>query len=133
VENVEEYQVPDDQNVSPGLKSLTLTCLLNKGVDSMEKRFQVARMVQEVAYQQGWNDQKLSLITEEIYRKVQTHFAQSNAWLEGHYPGWQAVVDRFQPKPLSHFDISMMTPEELLAVSQHVLAQLLNDNVPQGW
>jgi hypothetical protein len=132
VAEVEEYQVPEDQNVSPGLKSLMLTCLFNNGVDSMQKRFHVARLVQEVAYQQGWNDEKLNLISEEIYRMVQAHFAESNAWMEIHYPGWQAVVDRFQPKPLSHFDLSAMTSEEMLTVSQHVLAQLLNDNVPQG-
>ncbi len=133
VENVEGYQVPDDQNVSPGLKSLTLICLLNKSVDSMEKRSQVARLVQEFANQQGWNDAKLNLISEEIYRKVHAHFVESNAWMERHYPGWQAVVEKFQPKPLSHFDLSIMTSEEMLAVSQHVLARLFNDNVTQGW
>jgi hypothetical protein len=133
MENTEEYQVPDDQNVSPGLKSLTLTCLMNKGVDSMEKRSQVARLVREFANQQGWNDVKLNLVSEDIYRKVHDHYSESNAWMESHYPGWQALVGRFQPKPLSQFDLSMMTSEEILAVSQHVLARLLNDNVPQGW
>ena len=133
VANVEQYQVPDDQNVSPGLKSLTLICLLNQGMDSMQKRSQVARLVREFANQQGWNDAKLNLISDDIYHKVHVHFAESNAWMEGHYHGWQAVVDSFQPKPLSYFDLSAMTFEEMLAISQYVLARLVNDNVPQDW
>lgn len=133
LESVDAYQVPEDQNVSPGLKSLMLTCLLNQGIDTMEKRSQVARLVQEVAYQHGWNDQKLNLVSEDIYRKVHAHFAESNAWMESHYPGWLVVVGRFQPKAISHFDLSAMTAEEMLEVSQHVLAGMQNGNVPQGW
>ncbi|MBZ0294051.1 MAG: hypothetical protein K8L99_15930 [Anaerolineae bacterium] len=125
-----------ESNVTPGIKTLeTIRYLATKMKDSLSSdmgdhnRFYAVfiNTLRETANGIGWNDQKLSLITPEIYQQVMTLFAEGNREVARTYLDREELfLEPFQEKPITAFDINDLTAEEAIEVIGPAFAEILH-------
>ncbi|MCD4754003.1 MAG: hypothetical protein K8R40_13115 [Anaerolineaceae bacterium] len=133
VPDVERYTIPENQNISPGLKCLELIRILGSKVETMEQRSKLSRVIQQYIDENGCNECKLNLIDRSIYDRVHSHFDKANQWVgDRFFDGESLFRDSFNEKPLSTFDKSDMTEVEWEALSMSVVGNLLNKCIEQS-
>lgn len=127
VPDVERYTIPENQNISPGLKCLELIRILGSKVETMEQRCRLSRVIQYYIDENGCSEGKLNLIDRDIHDRVHAHFDKANQWVgDRFFDGESLFQNNFKEKPLSMFDKSEMTEVEWEALSVSVVGNLLN-------
>lgn len=107
------YEVPEDQNVSPGHKTLEMIRYLTKDIVSLKGRVNVIRFVKHIANENHWDTVELNLIDAALCRRVQSRFAAANQFLSDQYcPGKLFFKEGFVEKPLNSFDLSSIPASE---------------------
>ncbi|MCD6476478.1 MAG: hypothetical protein J7K85_09515 [Anaerolineaceae bacterium] len=128
VPDVERYTIPENQNISPGLKCLELIRILGSKVETMEQRYRLSRVVQYYIDEIGCSEGKLNLIDRDIHDRVHAHFDKANQWVGDHFfDGESLFRDSFNEKPLSIFDKNGMIGEDWERLSVSVVGSLLNN------
>lgn len=133
VPDVEQYTVPENQNISPGLKCLDLIRILGSKVETMEQRSKLSRVVLRYYFENDCKEGKLNLIDREIYDRVHSHFDKTNHWVgDRFFDGEVLFCDSFKEKPLSTFDKNAMIGEDWERFSASVIGHLLNKYIEQS-
>ena len=135
VPDVEQYTIPENQNVSPGLKCLELIRILGSKVETMEQRSRLSREVRRFFYENDCNEGKLNLIDRDIHDRVHAHFEKANQWVgDRFFDGESLFQNSFKEKPLSTFDKKAMIGEDWESLSVSVVGNLLNRYIehPKG-
>ena len=121
----------DQRNVTASLKTLeTIRYILAKlkyeiGEDDRFRALFTARL-REKAEELGWNDQKMNLITPEIYQRIMCHFTESNQKIARLYLNRDELfLEDFVEKPITTFDINDLTADEAMAFVGPAFAETL--------
>jgi len=127
VDGVEQYVVPSDQNIAPGLMTLECSRYLSRDIHSPNQRMKVCRLVQEWMNEQNIIDGKFNLIGAELYERIQNHFAVSNQWVARYYLNEDTLFPVKVPGKVSHF-----TVDELATVQRDQLTEFVQRSLNEG-
>lgn len=130
VPDAEQYPIPSNQNVSPGLKTLELVRSMGQDIESIEKRRLITRFIHHLGNEKQWNDGKLNLIDEKLHHCIQERFIKANQFLNEHFGNGQPFfAPTFKEKPLSTFDKVNMPGEEWEEIARSIATYFINENL----
>ena len=128
VPNPGKYVVPENQNVSPGYKTLEMIRFLTKGIVSLKGRANVIRSVKHIAKESHWDTVELNLIDAALSSRIQSRFITANQFLSDQFcPGEPFFKEGFVEKPLSSFDLSSMTASEWETIAYTMATYIGNE------
>ena len=124
----EIFPIPENQNVSPGYKTLEMIRLMCLDIPQKERRRMVTHFIQWIGFEKHWDNGKLNLIDASHHARIQKRFAGANQFLSEQFNGGKPFFDTsFKEKPLSKFDKSSITGEEWEAFSREITTRLVNE------
>jgi hypothetical protein len=104
------FKLPADKNISPSLKTLEITRHTMRvfrkyaGSDDQDLMNKLDRLIRRYADREGWNQQRLNLMTKELYSRISERFARSNARVARKYLGREVLFQEdFEEEPISEF------------------------------
>lgn len=127
---VENFVIPNSQNISPGYKTLEVTRSIVRDINAIEKRGLVTHFVQRLGKRENWDAGKLNLIDADLHERIQARFVKANQFLQHQFCQGEAFFDsQFTEMPISQFDREQMTSEEWEAITRSVVSFLVNEHV----
>ncbi len=125
----------DQSNVTPSIKTLEalryMTAKLrDAGHTENDDRGRgyiiFLTQLRDTADKLGWNNEKLNLITPEIYARIMEPFVEGNREVARLYLGRDTLfVEDFQARPVTGFTIDELTAEEAMEFAGPALAEIL--------
>lgn len=130
VPNPEGYQIPDNQNISPGYKSLEMIRLMGQDVESLEKRSVIARYLQHLGQEMKWDHGKLNLIGAQTHDRIQARFSAANRFLQEKFNSGEPFFSGlFKESALSQFNIQDMPSEEWEEIARSIATYFVNERL----
>ncbi|MGD9900810.1 MAG: hypothetical protein AB7T22_16920 [Calditrichaceae bacterium] len=127
VENPQQYQTSNDMNVSPGIKTLSMILeykrLLGTKIDE-KKLLRIIRVIKDYGEENGWNDEKWSFLTREMYDKIMSQYEESNRKLALEYfQRDQLFFEPFEEKNVIR-PIIDFPPVEVLGLNTRIIESI---------
>lgn len=127
VDNPQKYKTSEDKNVSPGIKTLSMILeykrLLGPKIDE-RKLARILHVIKEYGEEKGWNNEKWSFLTREIYDKIMSRYEESNKKLAMEYfHRDQLFFEPFEEKNGIRSTVDF-TPAELLELNTRIIESI---------
>lgn len=127
--DVERFDIPRSQNISPGYKTLEMARLMAKDITEMEKRGTITHFIERMGKAKQWDAGKLNLITLELHQRVRDRFAKSNQFLLDHFTDGDPFFGAsFSEKPLSVFDKQSISGEEWEEIARSITTYFIQEH-----
>ena len=132
VENPEQYKTSNDMNVSPGIKTLSIILeykrMLGPKIDE-RKLARILRVIKEYGEEIGWNDEKWSFLTREMYDKIMSRYEESNRKLAKEYfHRDQLFYESFEEKNVIR-PIVDFSPAEVLELNTRIIEEVYQQEI----
>lgn len=130
LQDAEWLPLTKQQNITPSIKTLETIRYLVSKLDSSERykssRSAFVTQVRDTADRLGWNDQKLQIITPEIYEKIMEMFDEGNQEIARTFLGrGELFLEGYPTAPVTTFDVGDLTAEETMELLGPALETLL--------
>ena len=127
--DVESFEIPRSQNISPGYKTLEIARLMAQDIPEMEKRGTITHFIESMGKAKQWNTGKLNLITLELYERIQARFADANQFLMEHFTDGKPFFNvSFTEKPLSVFEKESISGEEWEEIARSITTYFIQEH-----
>jgi len=116
--NTDKIIEPENQNISPGIKTLVLIQEMQKRIKGglkSRQREEIIKFLLEFSEKQEWNIKKANLINRDLFNEIITRYGDGNQYIASKYFGRNELfLDTFQEKELTCFKLEGFHAEELL-------------------
>jgi hypothetical protein len=132
IQSVERFEYPQDQNISPSIKTLNIiryiTDVLRDNRIVGERIGTAANYIRKYADEHEWNDERLMLVTPELFERIMSHLEADNRRLAQKYLKRDSLfMELFVEEPITDFDVESIHVAELADVMAYVMARMLRD------
>ena len=132
IQDVANIKFPQDQNISPSIKTLNtvryVSDILKENRIFGEKIGVAANYIRKYADEHGWNEQRLMLVTPELFERIMSHLEADNRKLAQKYLQCdQLFIEPFVEAPKTDFDVESINVGEIVDAMAYMMSRMIRD------
>jgi len=137
LENCENYQIPENMNVSLGIMALEIIRYYKKRLPErmpIEDIRILVKWIQEYTLDKRWNEDRPNKIDAGIYKKIMSEYEGSNKKIAKEYFGRDDLfLETYKEKEITDFQIEDFEKQDLVDLSVFITLKLINSGYKDLW